>query len=335
MTRRLFARVLAPALLLCSASMASAQSPARVPTQPVWPAPPAQTRIRFLDSLTPQSIRPRPSVLSRVLRVIAGSEPERRMRQPYGIAVGADRRVYVADSLGGVIHVYDVERRRYSTLQTEASTLIGIVAAGQQLFVTDSTGVGVLCLDLRGRVRWRLGAKDGFARPTGLALGDDRLYVVDTVRHRVVMVSLDGKVIGAFGARGTAPGEFNYPTNISRDRDGHLYVTDTLNFRVQQLEADGRPLRIFGRVGDSAGDFDKAKGIALDSAGHVYVVEGLNDRVEMFEPDGRLLMTFGGSGVGPGELWLPSGIAVANDIVYVADSANRRVQMFEYVKGAR
>lgn len=332
-TRRPF--VLALACLACGAALASAQPRASVPSLPVWPPPPAPARIRFLDSLTPQSIRPRPSAFSRILRVIAGSEPERHMGQPYGVAVGSDRRIYVADSLGGLIHVYDIERHRYSTIRVEASTLIGIAATESRLFVTDSTGVGVLCLDLRGRVQWKLGAKDGFGRPTGIVAAADRLYVVDTAQHRVVMVSLQGTVLGSFGQRGTGAGEFNFPTNISRNAQGQLFVTDTLNFRVQQFDADGHPLGLFGRVGDTPGDFDKAKGIAIDSAGHLYVVEGLNDVVEIFEPDGRLLLTFGGSGTGPGNLYLPSGIAVVNDIVYVADSANRRVQMFEYVKGAR
>ena len=125
---------------------------------------------------------------------------------------------------------------------------------------------------------------------------------------------------------------FNFPTNITRGADGRLFVTDTLNFRVQVFDADGRPLGVFGRPGDTPGDFDKAKGIALDSAGHVYVVEGLNDVVQIYQPDGRLLLVFGGSGAGDGQLWLPSGITIANDVVYVADAANQRVQMFEYVR---
>jgi DNA-binding beta-propeller fold protein YncE len=101
---------------------------------------------------------------------------------------------------------------------------------------------------------------------------------------------------------------------------------------VQIFDADGHALRAFGRLGDGSGDFDKPKGIAVDSAGHIYVVEALNDVVQIFDESGRLLLTFGGSGNGDGQLWLPSGITIVNDVVYVADSANRRVQMFEYLK---
>ena len=101
------------------------------------------------------------------------------------------------------------------------------------------------------------------------------------------------------------------------------------------LQSKWAPLTTFGRLGDAPGDFDKPKGIALDSDGHVYVVEGFGDVVQIFDEQGRLLLAFGGSGAGPGQLWLPSGITIANDLVYVADAANRRVQVFEYLKERR
>jgi len=112
-------------------------------------------------------------------------------------------------------------------------------------------------------------------------------------------------------------------------------VTDTLNFRVQVFDEEGRFISTFGKLGDGAGDFDKPKGVATDSAGHVYVVEGMNDVVQIFDPSGRLLLAFGESGTGDGEFWLPTGITIADDLVYVSDSANRRVQVFEYLRSAQ
>lgn len=314
----------------------SASAVAQGAAAPVWPAPPEPARIRYVNALTPRSVRPRPSALSRLVRVIAGGRPEAQMTQPYGIAVGADGRVYVADSVGGLVHVFDVERSKYTTMKVDAMSLIGIVSVGAQVVVTDSVGGRVLCLDASGRVRWSRGPRDGFVRPTGIAAGPDLVYVVDTARHRVVTLGLaDGAVRGSFGERGAMPGQFNFPTNVARAADGRLFVTDTLNFRVQVFDAQGQVLSTFGRLGDGPGDFDKPKGIAVDSSGHVYVVEGMHDMVQIFDSAGRLLLAFGGSGSGAGELWLPSGIAIANDIVYVADAANRRVQMYEYVRERR
>jgi len=57
--------------------------------------------------------------------------------------------------------------------------------------------------------------------------------------------------------------------------------------------------------------------------------------VQIFDDEGRFLLGFGEPGHGVGEFWLATGIAIANDRVYVADSSNRRVQVFEYLREER
>jgi sugar lactone lactonase YvrE len=321
--------VLLPVLLL----LAAFSAPAAAQTSPPrWPAAPEPARIRFLRSIDPAAVRGKPSFFSKVLRVLIGDREEPRMRQPYGVAVAADGTIYVADTYGRAVHVYDLKKPSYRAIAIDGASLIGVAVAGNRLFVTDSESGRLLALDLKGRVLWTLGPKQGLQRPTGLAAAGDHLFVVDTLGNRVISVSFAGVIDASFGARGSEPGEFNFPTNIALGGDGRLYVTDAMNFRVQIFERDGRFLRAFGQLGDGSGDFDKPKGIAVDSAGRVYVVEGLNDVVQMFDDQGRLLLVFGGSGTRDGELYLPSGIAIVNDVVYVADSANRRVAMFERLR---
>jgi hypothetical protein len=58
--------------------------------------------------------------------------------------------------------------------------------------------------------------------------------------------------------------------------------------------------------------------------------------VQVFGRDGTLLYTFGRTGGGPGELQLPSGLWIdSSDRVYVADSYNQRVQMFQFISAKR
>jgi DNA-binding beta-propeller fold protein YncE len=318
-------------LLLSAAALAQTAAPSAVE----WPAAPESARIRYLRSVDPVSIRPRRSMFTRVLRAITGGGADPSMTQPYGVTVGSDRRVYVTDTVGGVIHVFDLAKTSYATLHLNFESLIGIASLNERLFVTDSASGRVAALDLRGRILWTRGRQDGFERPTGIAAAPDRLYVTDTLKHRVVMLSTAGAPLGSFGERGSLPGQFNFPTNIARSADGRVFVTDAMNFRVQVFDADGRFLRAFGQLGDGAGDFDKPKGVATDRDGRIYVVEGFHDVVQIFDTDGRVLLTFGGSGQGAGELWLPTGMAIANDTIYVVDSANRRVQMYERVAGPR
>jgi sugar lactone lactonase YvrE len=322
-------------LLVARPGVAAEGAPPAAPNRLVWPAPPAVARIRFVRTIDPATVKGPPSLMKKFWRVLVGSGDAAHMNQPYGIAVGADKRVYVADTFGGVIHAYDLAKSGHSTINVKARSLIGIAAGAGHLYVTDSAVGTVMALDLKGRTLWSLGRKFGLGRPTGIAWGGDRLYVVDTLHHNVFMVSPEGAYLGAFGMQGNGPGQFNFPTNIARGPDGRLYVTDTMNFRVQVFNAEGGFLGAFGRLGDGAGDFDKPKGVALDSAGHIYVVEGLNDVVQIFDAFGRLLLAFGGSGAGEGQLWLPTGITIVDDLVYVADSANRRVQVFEYLRAGQ
>ncbi|HEV3486847.1 MAG TPA: hypothetical protein VG106_15655, partial [Vicinamibacterales bacterium] len=88
----------------------------------------------------------------------------------------------------------------------------------------------MICVNSSGRKQWTLGAEAGLQRPTGIVADEDRLHVVDTLGHRIVTVSPDGRVLGSFGSRGAEPGQFNFPTNIARDAAGRLYVTDSMNF---------------------------------------------------------------------------------------------------------
>lgn len=296
-----------------------------------WPDAPAPARIRFVRAFMPQAAA-RPSLFTRLWRVISGGTDQPVMRQPYGVTVGPPGRLYVTDTAGEALHVYELGTGRYSRIDVDDAALIGVAAVAGRLFVTDSAAGQVICLDGRGRRVWTVGKEAGFERPTGIVAALDRLHVVDTAAHSIVTLGIDGQLLGRFGSRGTEPGQFNFPTHIGRDAGGQLFVTDSLNFRVQIFSPDGRYRSSFGSIGDGSGDFNRPKGVAVDSEGHVYVVEGFHDVVQIFDQEGRFLLAFGDPGHQEGEFWLATGIAIDDDRIYVVDSANRRVQEFEYLK---
>ena len=67
--------------------------------------------------------------------------------------------------------------------------------------------------------------------------------------------------------------------------------------------------------------------------GNVYVVDALFDAVQIFDQSGQLLLNFGERGTGPGQFWLPSGLTIDDrDFIYVADSYNKRVQVFRLLQ---
>jgi DNA-binding beta-propeller fold protein YncE len=54
--------------------------------------------------------------------------------------------------------------------------------------------------------------------------------------------------------------------------------------------------------------------------------------VQVFDETGKLLLFWGTSGQEAGKFWLPAGLLIdAQDRIYVADSYNNRVQIFQYL----
>jgi sugar lactone lactonase YvrE len=261
------------------------------------------------------------------------------MARPYGLSVGPDGTIAVADPDAFSVHVFDVARSRYRRLrEADGRPLVSPVGVAfdglGRIYVADSVRSAVFRFDREGRWEDTLGGDGELLRPTGLAFDPQRkvLYVVDTLAHGLVGYDANGGRVLAVGSRGRGDGEFNYPVAVALDRSGRLYVTDSLNFRIQVLDSSGRFLHAFGGPGTEPGSFDKAKGIALDADGHIYVVEGLHDVVQVFDPEGRLLTVVGGTGVDPGEFGLPAGICIdSSNRILIADSANHRIQILRYL----
>ena len=148
--------------------------------------------------------------------------------------------------------------------------------------------------------------------------------------HQIVVFNDSGEKLFEFGTRGTAEGEFNFPSHIFLAGD-RLLVNDKMNFRVQSFELNGRFESSFGTHGDGSGHLSQPKGIAVDSKNHVYVAGATIDRVQIFSSEGDFLLAFGSKGKGLGKFQMPAGIAIHQDLIYVADSLNSRVQVFKYV----
>ena len=72
--------------------------------------------------------------------------------------------------------------------------------------------------------------------PWGLYLAPDQtLYMCDGYNNRVLKLSLDGKILGAYGAPGKLPGQFTFAHNLSAASDGAVYTAEVLNWRPQKF----------------------------------------------------------------------------------------------------
>ena len=192
------------------------------------------------------------------------------------------------------------------------------------------------------------------------------LYVAEYNDHRVQAFNADtGAHLRFFGAgmAGFAIDQLNGPVFVALHEPPAgsvqptlLFVADSKNNRVQVLDADtGAHLRTIGAgtKGTGKGQLDTPRGLAYQPAGPsgsgrpaiLYVVELNNQRVQAFDADTGAHLRFFGTGVkgsGVDQFYNPIGVALREPptgsgeptLLYVADSGNHRVQVFDANRGA-
>jgi len=101
------------------------------------------------------------------------------------------------------------------------------------------------------------------------------------------------------------------------------------------------PVTIFreaiGGFGMGKESFDGPVDVATDADGNFYVLDAGNSRVQKFDSFSNFKFSWGSSGTRPGEFKNPGAIAVDStrsdfDYIYVLDTGNNRVQIFQFEK---
>lgn len=160
---------------------------------------------------------------------------------------------------------------------------------------------------------------------------DDGTITLSSLAGQGMQVPNRLRIVEFFGERGTAPGQFQYPTGLAVDPEGILYVADSYAHRLQRITPDGG-VSVIGSRGSGRAQFLSPQGVATDSDGSFYVVEQGNCRVQKFTREGILTLVFGRPGRENGEFLGPTAIAVAPNSgdIYVADTGGSRVQRFSF-----
>jgi DNA-binding beta-propeller fold protein YncE len=328
------------ALAVASASACAHAQPRPPPAEVVWPEAPAAPRVRLAAEYPdPDAPPPKRSWWRVVLDAVAGVSDEDRRREgqlarPFGVAVLANGDVIVADPDAPGVVRYRPDRTvaQVGCRELDWAAPMAVAAAPDgALWVADGAAGVLVRVAPDGACR-ALGAGI-LERPTGLALDGDRIVVADPPRHQVVVLSLDGRELGRWGTLGEGDGELHFPSAVARAHDGSFLVVDALNFRVARFGPDGTWRDAFGFAGDGGAAFSRPKGIAVDEAGRLYVTDAQRDAVLVFAADGTFDVALGATGRDRGRLSLPAGVAVKGGRIFVADSHNHRVQVFELLGG--
>lgn len=165
-----------------------------------------------------------------------------------GYLVATRTGVFRFDHAGELVGRFD----RTSVGDAEPNHMTGIEVdpLGEYVWVVDSLNRRVIAYDRSGSAVWSLGRPDVdgeivsfFGLPRDVVYSDRGVIVSDAFRHELYLFDREGGLVGVYGQRGTADGEFNFPEAVSIAPDGLLNVADRANDRVQVLRL-GDPLPV-------------------------------------------------------------------------------------------
>jgi hypothetical protein len=151
--------------------------------------------------------------------------------------------------------------------------------------------------------------------------------------HTVVKFDQDGKVLMTLGKPGVAgnprEGALTEPCSIVVAPNGDLFIAeghsgqqpnaapDTVA-RISRFTRDGKFIRSFGKLGSGPVEFKTPHDIAMDERGRLLVADRGNHRIQVLDQDGNFIAEWKQFG-------RPSGIALRDGLVYVADSESNGV----------
>ena len=262
------------------------------------------------SSSTPRSCFWRVSACD--LRQRLGSA-DNQLNYPYGVAVGSQSRLYVADTWNHRVQVFNAMESG-GLLHTLGQT--GAEGSDEKHFhfprgvAVDSKNILYVCDGENKRV-CVFGASLKFVRsfgqnalkyPHSVCLNSrGQVLVSDWNLHQVVVFNKQGKKLHTIGSKGAADGQFNRPYQIAVYSHDRLFVADRSNHRIQVFDSDFKHLASFGSYTSTKedGEFDRPTSVAVNASNTELFVGDQSHRIQVFSmrPDSTefvFLRSFGG-----------------------------------------
>lgn len=265
-----------------------------------------------------------------------GPSMQARLNEPKGVTIDCHGNVYVADSENHVVRKVDRATGVISTVagKSEGDHIRSAVERASPAQPTDEDPLA----DVAGE--------------TGSMKFTQQADLSGTVRYWTNQSATATKRYDGDGGP-AARAELNFPTAVAVDRDGNLYIADTMNHRVRMVDSASGIISTLAGIGQArfSGDggpanqagLNEPAALAVDNEGRLYIADQSNHRVRVVDLKTGVIHTIAGTGMatydGDGRhavdagLAGPSGLALADNHLYIADTFNGRVRCVDLSTG--
>ncbi|MDP2166851.1 MAG: FG-GAP-like repeat-containing protein [Thermodesulfovibrionales bacterium] len=216
----------------------------------------------------------------RLLRDISQTEP---------LALAVDDSGLYATGSNGTLTIYGPELGIKAAVSTGIRIPSGVAVSADRIYVSDSLGAAIAVYDKAGQLQFRFGGDGTPFKPGALFVDSStgNLYAVNSAVASIFIFGSDGNFISKFNSDILFTGGLlGQPRGLMLDAAGRIYVTDAMQLQVYVFDGSGSPLCSFGAAVDMCRPYAIAAGpnkvlyITDKDCGKLHIV-GMDDYVKM------------------------------------------------------
>ncbi|MBN2143386.1 MAG: 6-bladed beta-propeller [Candidatus Aureabacteria bacterium] len=276
------------------------------------------------------------------------------------LAVDVVGRIYLSQRGSNRFQVYNKFGSHIDSLVVEGRPYFSrggdfIVDKRGNILLVDATQNLLVKIDPDGKILFQAGSRgsgDGqFRMPCGVEINSEGiLYIADMGNYRIVRYNDQGIYLGEISSGDNlTSGSENYrlvqdrytgaailkkpiikaPMAVSINKDGDVFV----------LEGKQKFVFIYNSVNEylgnidlrAASDIQDIQPIDMSVEGDtIFIADTKYDNIKVFDIKGTYLHSIGSKGTGEGQFYLLKSVFSKNNLLYVLDAGNNRVQIFSY-----
>jgi len=171
----------------------------------------------------------------------------------------------------------------------------------------------------------------GYPAAVGFSANGE-IFLADHEFNRVLRIDSFGKPKSSFGDFNWGEGRLARPAKILLTARQKIFVSDSTAEAIVEFDYFGNFVRRLGEgvLRDPAGmAAQRAEGVEQRSGALLFVADRGNHRIVFFGTEGEKIFDFGKRGRAPEEFSFPADVAVYGNRIFVLDTGNNRVQVFE------